>query len=379
MQFARAGRLHGRRKEHLSKPATRPQPRSTSPAQPQEEAAHQEYFGLSWRRREADVVTTVGLSKAYGSIHAVRDLTLNARRGEMFAVLGPPGAGKTTLIRLLLALQRPTGGRAAVLGRDAWRERGAIHRDTGYLPQELPAPPRLTGRQLVMWFARARHDVDQRVIAKLTELLNANLDRPLRQMSASERQKVGLVLAFMPRPELVMLDDPSAHLDPGTRRALEEVMRDTVNEGRTVLFATRDLDEAQRLASRVAVMKGGELVTTASVEGLRRAAPDHIEARIRKPVDGSVFASAGGARVTACSGTHIELEVTGRLAPVLRLLADLDPVDIVARHAELDDLFLSFQRRRETPSGAARNTIANGNGATSGSSHGRGTAKRAPR
>lgn len=292
----------------------------------------------------------------------MRDLTLNARPGEIFALLGPAGAGKSTTIRLLLALQRASGGRATVLGRDPWRQRVEIHRDTGYLPQELPAPPRVAGRQAVRWFARARGDVDQRVLGKLVEFLNADLDRPLREMPASERKKLGLVLAFMHRPELVILDDPSAGLEPGPRRALESLLRDTVNEGRTVFFATRDLDEAQRLASRVAVMNRGELVTMASIEGLRRAAPDRIEARLRKPVDGSMFARAGGARVISCTGSHVELEVTGRLAPVLRLLADLEPVDIVARHAKLDDLFRSFQRRPEPPPAPPRAPTANGNG-----------------
>lgn len=294
------------------------------------------------------------LSKTYGSVHALRDLTMHVRRGEVFALLGPERAGKTTTIRLLLALQRASRGRATVLGVDAWRDRVEIHRRTGYLPQDGQLLQHQTGRQVVAWFARARGGVDGRVIGALAERFEVDLERPLRDLSPSNRKKVGLVLACMHRPDLLVLDEPVAGLDPSARREFESLVREAVNEGRTVFFSTSELDEARRLANRVAVLKAGELITVAGIEGLRRAAPDRIEARVRKPVDASLFAQAGGATVRSCNGTHIELEVTGRLAPVLRLLADLDPVDVVARHAQLDDLFVSFQRRTDVVAPTAR-------------------------
>jgi ABC-2 type transport system ATP-binding protein len=315
-------------------------------------ADHRGYFGLSWRRPEADAVNTVALSKSYGGVRSLHDLTVQARRGEVFGLLGPQGAGKTTAIRLLLALQRPSSGRASVLGLDAWGERVEIHRRTGYAPQAFPAFGRLTVRQTFALFARARHDVDRRVIAALAERFELTLDgRPVRRLTTSDRRKLGLVLAFMHRPDVLVLDQPSADLDPRARREFESLVREAVNEGRTVFFSTRELDEAHRLAHRVGVLRAGELVTVASVEGLRRAAPDRIEARFREPVDTSLFARAGGATVASSTGAHVELEVTGKLAPVLRLIADLDPVDVVARHAQLDDLFVGFQRRSE-PSAA---------------------------
>ncbi len=291
-----------------------------------------------------------GLSKRYGATQAVADLDLRVETGQVFGFLGPNGAGKTTTIRMLMALQRPTSGRATVLGMDAWQDAVALHRHVGYLPGELALHPRLTGDEHLAWFARARGLRDRTHLHELVERFGAVTDRPARELSTGNRQKIGLVLAFMHRPRLLVLDEPTAGLDPLVRNEFEHLARETVADGRTVFLSSHDLDEVQHVADRVAIIRGGTVVATDSVEGLRRATPQRMEVRFRQPVDPARFAAMPGVVATAGhdgedgDGTHLSLQVTGDVGPVLRAVADCDPVDVVARHADLDELFLDFYR-----------------------------------
>ena len=291
------------------------------------------------------VIETFGLTKTYGDVHAVTDLSLQVGRGEVFGFLGPNGAGKTTTIRLLLALQRPSRGRATVLGLDAGRDSVEVHRRTGYLPGELALFPRKTGRQLVDWFGRVRGGVEGRVVSDLVERFGVILDRPIRELSKGNRQKLGLVLAFMHRPELLILDEPTSGLDPLMQNEFERLVRETVREGRTVFLSSHELDEVQRLADRVAIIRAGELVTTDTVDGLRRRAPLRVEAQFPVAIDPAAFAGLNGVTLTTRDGSRVTLEVTGKIGPVLARIAALDPFDVVSRHADLDELFLGYYDR----------------------------------
>jgi ABC-2 type transport system ATP-binding protein len=289
-------------------------------------------------------IDTTGLTKTYGATRAVVDLGLHVEEGKVFGFLGPNGAGKTTTIRLLLALQTPTDGQARVLGLDPQRDGVALHRRIGYLPGELSLYPRMTGRQHIDWFGRARGEHDPSTATRLADRFGVVLDRPARELSKGNRQKLGVVLAFMHRPELLILDEPTSGLDPLMQHEFERLVRETVSEGRTVFLSSHDLDEVQRLADHVGIIRSGRLVTTDTVDGLRRSAPRKVEARFRQTVDRSLFAGIAGVVVTAAEGTRFSLQVTGAIGPVLRLIADLDPVDVVVRPADLDELFLDLYR-----------------------------------
>jgi ABC-2 type transport system ATP-binding protein len=289
-------------------------------------------------------VEASGLTKVYGSTRALTDLDLRVEAGEVFGFLGPNGAGKTTTIRLLLALQKPTGGRAALLGLDSQRDSIEIHRRVGYLPGELALYPRMTGRQLLDWFARARGLRDLTLAGALAARFEVVLDRPAKELSKGNRQKVGLVLAFMHRPELLVLDEPTSGLDPLMQHEFERLVRETVAEGRTVFLSSHDLDEVQRLADRVAIIRSGSLVATDTVEGLRRSAPQTVEVRFPHAVGRDVFAGLEGVAVASADGARVTLLVTGAIGPVLAVIADHDPVDLVARHADLEELFLDLYR-----------------------------------
>jgi beta-exotoxin I transport system ATP-binding protein len=294
-------------------------------------------------------VEASGLTKTYGSTQAVTDLSLQVEEGQIFGFLGPNGAGKTTTIRMLLSLQRPTAGRCAVLGLDPQRDDVEIHRRVGYLPGELELYPRMTGQQHIDWFARARRERDLTHARELVERFDVTLDRPAKELSKGNRQKIGLVLAFMHRPELLILDEPTSGLDPLMQNEFERLVREVVTEGRTVFLSSHELDEVQRLADRVAIIRAGRLVTTDTVEHLRRSAPRKVEARFGRSVDRSLFEGIEGVTITAHDGARVALQVSGEIGPVLKVIADHDPVDLVSRPADLDELFLDLYRESPTP------------------------------
>jgi beta-exotoxin I transport system ATP-binding protein len=292
----------------------------------------------------AAAIETFGLGKTFEATRAVIDLDLRVEPGQVFGFLGPNGAGKTTTIRMLLALQRPTFGRAAVLGFDPRRDSVDIHRRVGYLPGDLELYPHMTGRQLIDWFARARHPQPLPLAEELIERFAVVVDRPAKALSKGNRQKLGLVLAFAHRPDLVVLDEPTTGLDPLMQHEFARLIGEFVAEGRTVFLSSHELDEVQRLASRVAIIRAGRLVTVDTVEHLRDSAPFRVEARFRRPVDTDRFTGIDGVTIKTADGPAIVFEVTGRIGPALEAIGRQDPVDVVCRHADLDELFLDYYR-----------------------------------
>jgi ABC-2 type transport system ATP-binding protein len=173
------------------------------------------------------------------------------------------------------------------------------------------------------------------------------LQRPTR----GNRQKIGLVLAFMHRPELLVLDEPTSGLDPLMQHEFESLLRETIAEGRTVFLSSHELGEVQRIAGRIAIIKEGRLVAEDTVDGLRRAAPQKMEVRFPHSVDPAELRAVNGVTVTASDGARVALDVTGEIAPVLKVIASHDPVDLISRPPGLDELFLSFYR--DSPDGEA--------------------------
>ena len=290
-------------------------------------------------------IETFGLSKRYGATTAVDNLSLRVDQGQVFGFLGPNGAGKSTTIRMLLALQRPTKGRARLLGLDSAADSVEIHRFTGYLPGDLALFPRLTGRQHIAWFARARGLKDVSLAQQLVQRFEVVADRPVRELSKGNRQKIGLVLAFMHRPQLLVLDEPTSGLDPLMQHEFDNLLRETAGEGRTVFLSSHDLDEVQRSADRIGIVRAGKLVAEDTVEGLRRAAPQKVEVRFRRPVDAAELSAVQGVSVTGSDGPRLTLDVTGEIGPVLKVIAAHDPVSLTSRPAGLDELFLDFYRK----------------------------------
>jgi ABC-2 type transport system ATP-binding protein len=301
-----------------------------------------------------DAVATSKLTKTFGRRRGVIDVDLRVGRGEVFGFLGPNGAGKSTTIRLMLGLYQPTSGDVAVLGRNPLVDGVAVRARLGYLPGELALFPRLTGREHLDWFSRARAMRSTKYRDELVERFAVELDRPVRALSKGNRQKIGIVLAFMHRPELLVLDEPTSGLDPLLQDEFARLLRETAADGRTVFLSSHELDEVQRIADRVAIIKEGRIVVTDGVEELRRSAPRTVEFAFARDVDPAAFSGIDGVRLIENVDHRIRLAFSGAIAPLLRVAAELEPVDMTARAADLEELFLTYYRDDVTTAEVAR-------------------------
>ncbi len=290
------------------------------------------------------VIETHSLTRSFGPRRGIIDVNLAIEPGQIFGFLGPNGAGKSTTIRILMGLYQASSGTARVLGLDPRRDGVELHRRTGYLPGELALYPRLTGREALDRFASVRRLHDTGYRDELIERFGAEIDRPTHTLSKGNKQKLGLVLAFMHRPELLVLDEPTSGLDPLLQREFAALLQETTADGRTVFLSSHDLDEVQRVVHRLAIIREGRIVVTDTVEGLRRHAPRTLELTFDHDVDPAAVNGLDGVQADSADGRHMRLMVTGPVAPVLRAIAALEPVDLLARPADLDELFLDYYR-----------------------------------
>lgn len=295
---------------------------------------------------EGPPILTVRLSKTYGkTVNALVDLDLRVEPGEVFGYLGPNGAGKSTTIRLLLGLIQPSGGTATLFGVDTWRRPVEAHAEVGYLPGDLRLSDRLTGAEQLESFARLRGGVDDRLRAELCERLGVVLDRPIRQLSKGNRQKLGIVQAFMHRPALVVLDEPTSGLDPLLQSEVRALIRETAGDGRTVFLSSHSLDEVQHVADRVGIIRSGRLTDVDSVEGLRERSLRHVTITFAEPVDAASFAGLDGVRVVGADGAVLRLAAPEpAMDAVVKAAAARRVVDFVSQPADLEEIFLELYR-----------------------------------
>ncbi|HLQ61091.1 MAG TPA: ABC transporter ATP-binding protein, partial [Candidatus Acidoferrales bacterium] len=201
-----------------------------------------------------------GLSKDYGRDRGLFDLDLEVAAGEVFGYLGPNGAGKTTTIRLLMALIRPTRGRAEIFGLDCQTRAVEVKRLVGYVPGELPNFGGLRGREVIAYLGAMGGGVDPERVRSVCERLQLDLSRRYREYSSGNKQKLANLLALMHRPELLILDEPTTGLDPQSRRQLWDIIRNFQQAGGTVLLTTHYMDEAERLCDRLAIVDHGQII-----------------------------------------------------------------------------------------------------------------------
>jgi ABC-2 type transport system ATP-binding protein len=298
---------------------------------------------------EPPAIETVGLSKTYGGkVRALVDLDLRVEPGEVFGYLGPNGAGKSTTIRLLLGLIHATSGRASVLGLDTRADGVASRRRVGYLPGDLRLAGRLTGEQQLASFARLRGEVDEKLRDELCERLDLDLERPVRHLSRGNRQKVGLVQAFMHRPDVVVLDEPTAGLDPLLQSEVRALLRETVRDGRTAFISSHSLDEIQHVADRVGIIRAGRLVEVDQVENLRERSLRHVTITFADAVAASAFSTLDGVRVTSTDGSVLRLSAPETAMDALvKAVAQHSVVDFVSQPADLEEIFLELYREAD--------------------------------
>ncbi len=288
-----------------------------------------------------NVIETEKLTKSYGPHRGIVEVDLSVAQGEVFGFLGPNGAGKTTTIRILLDLIRPTAGVARVFGIESSADPVAIHRRIGYLPGEFTLYDRLTGAQTMRYFANLRGGVDPVYQASLVERFDLDPSRRFREYSKGNKQKVGLIIALQHRPDLLILDEPTAGLDPLVQQSFFGALRELIAEGRTAFVSSHVLSEVEKSCDRVAIIREGRLVKVDTVEGLRDLAHHQVELRFAGPVPAAAFAALAGVSDVQVDDHVLRLRVSGAITPVVQAAAGYELLDFVSREPSLEETFLA--------------------------------------
>ncbi len=290
----------------------------------------------------ADVIRAEQLTKTYGQNRGIVEVDFSVQAGEVFGFLGPNGAGKTTTIRLVLDLIRPTSGRLSVFGLDARRDSVAIRRRLGYLPGDLRLYERMTGRDLLEFFghlrgSRGRGDA-------LAERLDLDLDRRIKELSRGNRQKIGLVQAFMHDPDLFVLDEPTSGLDPLVQETFYELVAEATRRGGTVFLSSHVLSEVQHIADRVGLIREGRLDLVDTVDNLRARSFTHVEATFAEPPPPDAFAGIPGVAELERRGDVVRFSLEGEIDPLLKALARFHVRALDVHEADLEDIFMALYR-----------------------------------
>jgi len=287
------------------------------------------------------VIESRALTKRYGEHRGIDEVDLEVHEGEIFGFLGPNGAGKTTTIRVLLDLIRPTSGTARVFGIETTVDPVAIRRRIGYLSGEFTLYDRLTGAETIDYFANLRGGVDRAYQRQLVERLDLDLSRRFREYSKGNKQKVGLVVALQHRPELLILDEPTAGLDPLVQQTFNALMFEAKAEGRTVFLSSHIISEIERVGDRAGIIREGRLVRVDSVAGLRDLSAHEVELRFPGPVPSAIFEAIEGVSNVLAEGHTLRMLVSGPIAPVVKAAAALELTDFISREPSLEEIFLS--------------------------------------
>ncbi|MEV0203226.1 ABC transporter ATP-binding protein [Nonomuraea sp. NPDC050691] len=286
------------------------------------------------------VVQAEGLSKYYGRRRGLEDLTLDIQPGEVFGYLGPNGAGKTTTIRLLMDLIRPASGRVRVLGAPPGE--AAIRARIGYLPGDLVLEGRERARDYLAFLGRMRGGVPPGRVAELAERLDADLSVPMRKLSKGNRQKIGLIQAFMHEPEFVILDEPTSGLDPLVQQEFLAMVREVRSSGRTVLMSSHVLAEVEHVSDRVGIVRSGRLVAVENVAALREKAVRRVELHFDAPVPREAFEGLPGVRDLRVEGAGVRCTIDGRPDALVKAAARFTVVHLVSAEPDLEEIFLTY-------------------------------------
>jgi ABC-2 type transport system ATP-binding protein len=288
------------------------------------------------------IIEASALTKRYGSSRGVEELTFDVPQGEVFGFLGPNGAGKTTTIRTMLDFIRPTSGTIRLFGMDPRVDGVRVHARVGYLPGELALYQRLTGEAYLRTFASLRDGVEWSYVEELAERLLLDTTRRIKDLSHGNKQKVGLVQAFMHRPDLLVLDEPTQGLDPLVQQTFYSVLDEERARGLTVFLSSHVMPEVERVCDRVAIVRQGRLVAVEDIGRLKAHALRRLELHFDAPAPADAFAGLPSVREIHARGDELSLSVEGPVDAVIKQAARFTVVNIETKEPSLEDLFLTY-------------------------------------
>jgi ABC-2 type transport system ATP-binding protein len=302
------------------------------------------------------MIETVRLTKSYGTKRGITDVSFDVPEGEVFGFLGPNGAGKTTTIRILMALLRADSGTGRIAGLDCWDQSVEIKRFTGYAPGEPALDPKLTGGQIIEYFANLRGGVDQVYLKQLIARLDFDPTRKFRQYSSGNKRKLVLIQAFMHKPRLLILDEPTNGLDPLNQQEFAHIVKEVRDEGRTVFLSSHILSEVEHMCSRVAIIREGQIVRVGDINQLTDIKRHEITITFANPVSADAFRSLEGVtQVEALpDGRTLRLTVQGAADPVIKTAARYPVVTLTSHEPSLEEIFLSYYANDGQPAAVRR-------------------------
>ncbi len=285
------------------------------------------------------VIEVKNLKKYFGKTKAVDDVSFSVEQGEIFGFLGPNGAGKTTTIRCMMDFIRPTGGSIAILGKDAQKDSVELKKKIGYLSGELKLYKKWTGQDHIDFVKSLNGDHD--MAKEICDRFGFNPALKVKSLSSGNRQKLGIVMAFMTKPAVLIMDEPTNALDPLLQNTMYELIEEVAKQGTTVFMSSHNLAEVDRVCSRVGIIKKGKMVATESIKNLKEKRLYTITAFFKGAFDRQAFAM-DNVQVTKEINEGLILSAKGDINPLVKKLSEFNLRDLQIEHASLEDIFLEF-------------------------------------
>jgi ABC-2 type transport system ATP-binding protein len=301
-------------------------------------------------------IQTNQLTKSYGRSRGIIDVTFAIEEGEVFGFLGPNGAGKTTTMRTLMGLLHANSGSATIGGLDCWTQSTEVKKLVGYLPGDFTFDPGLRGAQIIEYLGHLRGGVDQAYVRQLCERLGLDPSKRFREYSHGNKQKVGLVQAFMHKPRLLILDEPTSGLDPLNQQEFYHMVAEVRTEGRTVFLSSHILPEVEQTCDRVAIIREGRLVKIDHVSSLKEIHQHDVEISFPGPARVEWFKQVAGVAsvVKAADERTLQLAIQGALTEIIHIASQHNATNIVTHEPSLEEVFLRFYEPEQQSSALAR-------------------------
>lgn len=290
------------------------------------------------------VIQVQHLEKRYGRFRGIEDLVFEVGQGEVYGFLGPNGSGKTTTIRTLLGMLKPTGGSASILGLDIRKDSVKIRRKVGYLPGELNLYPEMTALEVLQYFADLRGMKLDREVHDTIERLKLDPRKPVRNLSKGNKQKIGIIQAFMHHPEVLILDEPTSGLDPLMQYEFDQLILESKKQGRTVLLSSHVLGEVDKTADRVGILKAGRLIVQSTMQELKSHATQQIEVEFAVQPPEEILSGIPGIATTQFQGNRAIFTVSGKMDTFIKTLSRFEVLSLRSLSADLESLFMDYYR-----------------------------------
>ena len=287
-------------------------------------------------------------TKRYGSFRGVDDISLEINHGEVFGFLGPNGAGKSTTIRTMLNFISPSDGSIKIYGLDSVKDYKEVKKHVGYLAGDIALYDSMTGRKLLMHLSALGKQTDWKYVDKLADNLKADLDRPIKSLSKGNKQKIGLIQAFMHKPDLLILDEPTSGLDPLMKQVFYDMVLEMKQAGKTVFVSSHDLTEVQKICDRAAFIRDGKLIGVENIVAADSMNVRRYAVTLERPVRAGAFKKIKNVTDVKLEGKKMIVTISGSVGPFIRELATVSPVDLDEQETTLEDLFMHYYKNQET-------------------------------